>query len=78
MQDNCIVRSKFAAVLFAISATFFFVMLWHRLEVAGLFDALFRKPKSGGSWDICTVGHEFLLLTLFYFSGQSFFNRRFK
>src|SRR4051812_1544770 len=64
-------RITVSAVLFAIGATFFFLMLWHRLETAGLFDFIFPKPKAGGSWDICTVGHGFLLLTLFYFGGHT-------
>lgn len=63
------------AVLFAVGATFLFVMLWHRLEVAGLFEALLPGRKG---WDICTVGHEFLLLTLFYFIGHTLFNRRYQ
>jgi hypothetical protein len=71
-------RISGTAVLFSISATFFFLMLWHRLDRAGLFDAIFPAPKTGGSWDICTVGHGFLLLTLFYFAGYSVCNRRFK
>jgi len=71
-------RITVTTVLFAVSATFFFLMLWHRLEVAGLYDAAFGRPKTGGSWDICTIGHGFLLLTLFYFGGYSFFNRRYK
>jgi hypothetical protein len=71
-------RITVSAVLFAVSATFFFAMLWHRLDRAGLFDAIFPKPKNGGGWDICTVGHEFLLLTLFYFIGHGVFNRRYK
>lgn len=67
-----------SAVLFAVGATFFFLMLWHRLDQAGLF-ALLPKPKHGGvGWDICTVGHGFLLMTLFYFVAQTIFNRRFK
>jgi cytosine/uracil/thiamine/allantoin permease len=71
-------RITISAVLFAVSATFFFAMLWHRLDHAGLFAAIFPKPKNGGGWDICTVGHEFLLLTLFYFVGHGIFNRRYK
>ena len=71
-------RITVSAVLFAIGATFFVLMLWHRLESAGLFDAIFSKPKPGGSWDICTVGHGFLLLTLSYCAGHSLFNRRYK
>jgi hypothetical protein len=71
-------RITTAAILFAVSATFFFVMLWHRLDAAGLFKVIFPTPKNGGGWDIATVGHSFLLLTLFYFLGQSIFNRRYK
>lgn len=64
-----------AAVLFAVSATFFFVLLWHRLEVAGFFEAICPGRKS---WDIGTVGHVFLLMTWFYIFGYSIFNRRYK
>lgn len=67
-----------AAVLFAVGATFFVLLLWHRLDVVGFFNAVFGQPKSGGSWDICTVGHGFLVLTLFYFLGYAIFNRRYK
>ena len=71
-------RITTSAVLFAICTTFFCLMLWHRLERAGLFDAILPGSKAGVGWDICTVGHGFLLLTLFYFAGFSFFNRRYK
>jgi hypothetical protein len=71
-------RITTSAVLFSLGATFFFLMLWHRLDAAGLFNGMFGAPKPGGSWDICTVGHGFLLLTLFYFAGFSIFNRRYK
>jgi hypothetical protein len=71
-------RITTSAVLFSVGATFFFLMFWRRLDSAGLFNSLFGVPKGGGSWDICTVGHGFLLLTLFYFAGFSRFNRRFK
>jgi hypothetical protein len=68
-----------AAVLFATNATFFFVMLWHRLEVAGLFQAMFSSGKHpNASWDIGTLAHIFLLLTLSYFLGYFIFNRRYK
>ena len=67
------------AVLFSVSATFFFLMLWHRLDSAGLFSSLFGPPKKPGvGWDICTVGHGFLLLTLFYFTSFTIFNRRYR
>ena len=68
-----------AAVLFSTGATFFFLMLWHRLEVAGMFQQLSgRSSFPNGSWDIATVAHAFLLMTLFYFMGYSFFNSRYK
>jgi hypothetical protein len=68
-------RITAAAVLFAVSTSFFFVVLWHRLEVAGFFAAL--VPGRNG-WDIATVGHISLLLILFYGIGHSIFNRRFQ
>lgn len=71
-------RITSASVLFAVSATFFVLMLWHRLDSAGLFNAVFGQPRGGGSWDICTVAHGFLLLTLFYFAGHKIFNRRYQ
>jgi hypothetical protein len=71
-------RITVSAILFALSATFFVAMLWHGLDRAGFLDAIFSKPGKGGNWDICTIGHEFLLLTVFYFVGYSIFNRRYK
>jgi hypothetical protein len=68
-------RITLAAVLFAVSATFFFVLLWHRLDEAGFFEAICPGRKS---WDIATVGHVFLLMTLFYIFGHTIFNRRYK
>ena len=68
-------RITLAAILFAVSTTFFFVLLWHRLEVAGFFEAICPGRKS---WDIGTVGHVFLLMTLFYILGHAIFNRRYK
>ena len=68
-------RITLASVLFAVGATFFFVMFWHRLDKAGFFEAMI---PGRASWDIGTVGHAFLLLTLFYFVGHTLFNRRYK
>ncbi|WP_367872913.1 hypothetical protein [Luteolibacter sp. Populi] len=68
-------RITTAAVLFAVSACFFFVLLWHRLEVAGFFEAL--VPGRNG-WDIGTIGHISLLFVLFYGLGYSIFNRRYQ
>jgi hypothetical protein len=64
-----------AAVSFAVAATFFFIMLWHRLDAAGLFRVIL---PGRGSWDIATVGHAFLLLTFFYFAAISILNRRYR
>lgn len=72
-------RITLAAVLFTVSATFFILLLWHRLDKAGVFQAIF--PAGNGrdvSWDIGTVGHVFLLMTLFYFAGYRIFNRRYQ
>ena len=71
-------RITTSVVLFAVSATSFFMLLWHRLDRAGLFNAAFSQPIKGGSWDICTVCHGFLLLVLFYGVAQAIFNRRYK
>jgi len=71
-------RITVSAVLFAAGATFFLLLLWHRLDAVGFFNAVFGMPKSGSSWDICTVCHGFLLMTLFYFVGHSIFNRRYQ
>jgi len=67
-------RITVSAVLFAVSATFFLIMLWHRLNAAGLFQALFGP----GHWNIGTVCHAYLLLTIFYFSSHTFFTRRYQ
>ena len=77
-MDEMHQRITVSAILFAVSATFFILMFWHALDHAGLFSAILPKPKAGGGWDICTVGHGFLLLTLFYFTGFSRLNRRYR
>ncbi|MGA3144631.1 MAG: hypothetical protein ABSF10_16650 [Verrucomicrobiota bacterium] len=74
-RDELHQRITLAAILFAVSATFFFVMLWHRLDKVGFFPAS-KNPNA--SWDITTVGHRILLLALFYFLGHTIFNRRYK
>ena len=72
-------RITVSSVLFAVSASFFVVMLWQGLHRAGLFLALGPVGKNGASsWDITTVGHAFLMLTLFYMIGHSAFNRRYQ
>ena len=72
-------RITLAATLLSVSATFFFVVLWHRLERAGVFQAIFPAGKfSDASWDIGTVGHVFLLMTFFFFAGYRIFNRRYQ
>jgi hypothetical protein len=66
-------RITMSAVLFSVSASFFVVMLWHRLAVGGIL------PSSPGvSWDIGTVAHVFLLMTFFYFLGYFLVNRRYQ
>jgi hypothetical protein len=71
-------RLTTSVMLSAIGATFFVMLLWHRLDRAGLFNAIFPTPKNGGSWDICTICHGFLLFVLFYGLAQFAFHRRYK
>lgn len=72
-------RIMLAVILFTVSATFFFVMLWHRLDEVGVFPAIPPVGKgSEASWDIGTVGHIFLLMTFCYFLGYRIFNRRYQ
>jgi uncharacterized protein YacL len=68
-------RITLAAVLFAVTGTFFLVMLCHRLNAAGLFDAIF---PTHARWDLGMVGDVVLLLTFFYFLGHTLFNRRYE
>lgn len=78
-MDELHQRLTLSAILFAVSLTFFFVLLWHRLEKAGFFQSIFPAGKNlEASWDICTVGHVILLLALSYFLGHAIFNRRYK
>ena len=70
-------RITVAATLFSVSATFLLVVLWHRLDVAGVFQALFPGGKDA-KWDIVTVGHIFLLMTICYFAGYRMFNSRYQ
>lgn len=70
-------RITLAATFFTVSATFFLVVLWHRLERAGVFQAIFPSGHPS-SWDIGTVGHIFLLMTFCYFLGYRIFNRRYQ
>jgi hypothetical protein len=74
-MDEMHQRITLASVLFAVSATFFSIMLWHGLERAGFFASL---SPGRGHWDIATVGHAFLLLTLFYFTGHTVIDRRYR
>jgi hypothetical protein len=72
-------RITLAATLFSVGTTFFFVVLWHRLERAGVFQTIPTTGKySDASWDIGTIGHIFLLMTFCYFLGYRIFNRRYQ
>ncbi len=72
-------RITVSAVLFAVSATSFVTLLWHRLDVAGAFQAMVPSTVgTSGTWDIGTVGHAALLLTLFYAVGHARFSGRYQ
>jgi hypothetical protein len=69
-------RIMMASLLFAVSATFFVDMVWHRLVQTGLFQNVLAPAATHPeeSWDIDTMGHVFLLTFLFYI-GYRIFNR---
>ena len=70
-------RITLAAVLFAVSATFFFVMLWHRLEVAGFFRDLSR-PQNRRQLGYLHSRSYIFADDILLFLGFGIFNRRYK
>jgi hypothetical protein len=77
-MDELHQRITTSVVLTAVGATSFFMLFWHCLNRVGLFNAIFGPPRTGGSWDIGTVCHGFLLLVLFYGIAQKIFSRRYQ
>ena len=72
-MDELHQRITLSAILFSTGASFFVVMLWQRLVSAGALSA-----GAAASWDIGTLAHVFLLMTLFYVIGHRIFNRRYE
>jgi hypothetical protein len=70
-------RIALAALFFSVSASFFFFLLWLRLEREGFFNAAFGPPPDG-TWGIASVAHACLLLGGFYGLGFLIFRRRYK
>lgn len=78
-MDELHQRITLATILFTVSATFFCVLLWQRLDKAGFFQAIFPSAVNPGAlWDIGTVGSVFVLLLIFYVLGHFIFNRRYQ
>lgn len=71
-------RITLAAFLFSVSASFFFFLMWLRLERAGFFDAVFGTPRINGTWGISSVAHACALMGGFYGLGFLIFKRRYK
>src|ERR1035437_1222289 len=71
-------RITLAALFFAVSASFFFFLLWLRLDRAGFFNAVFGPPLINNGWGIYSVGHAYVLLSFFYGVGFLIFKRRYK
>ena len=71
-------RITVAAFLFLVSASFFFFLMWLRLERAGFFDAVFGPPPINGTWGISSVAHACALLGGFYGLGFLIFKRHYK
>ncbi len=71
-------RIALAALFFSVSASFFFFLLWLRLEREGFFNAVFGPPPVNGTWGISSVAHACVLLGGFYGLGFLIFKRRYK
>jgi len=71
-------RITLAAFFFSVSASFFFMLLWQRLDAACFFHTLFGPPFMNGTWGIYTVHHACVLLGGFYGLGFLIFKRRYK
>jgi hypothetical protein len=72
-------RVTLTIVLFAVSATFFFFLLWLRLDSARFFHTVFGPPFSrNNTWGIYSITHVFILLGGFYGIGYLIFTRRYK
>jgi hypothetical protein len=71
-------RITSAALFFSVSASFFFMLLWQRLDAACFFHTLFGPPFMNRTWGIYTVHHACILLGGFYGLGFLIFKRRYK
>lgn len=71
-------RITVSAFFFSVSATFFFFLLWLRLEREGFFNAVFGPPVMNGTWGISSVAHACALSGGFYGLGFLIFKRRYK
>jgi hypothetical protein len=71
-------RITLAALLFAVSASFFSFLFWLRLEREGFFNAIFGAPIWNNTWGISSVAHACALLSTFYGVGYLIFKRRYK
>lgn len=66
-------RITLSVIVFAVSATFFVVALWHVLAKAGIWRTGFL-----GIFDPTSVWVILSLMTAFYFHGYRIFNRRYQ
>ena len=80
-------RITLEACLFAVIGTLLAVTVWHRLDKAGVLEAVFQPPSPPlEHWDFRQLAHldinqfvlTIVLLWLFYFLGHSILNRRYK
>lgn len=71
-------RITLAALSFAVSTSFFFFLLWLRLEREGFFNAVFGSPSMNGTWGISSIAHACVLLGGFYGLGFLIFKRHYK
>ena len=78
VMDELQRRITVELLLFSVSASFCFFLLWLRLEREGFFDAAFGRPIWNHTWGISTVAHACALLGGFFGLGFLIFKRRYK
>jgi len=71
-------RITLELLLFSVSASFCFFLLWLRLEQEGFFEAIFGPPISNHTWAISSIAHACALLGGFFGLGFLIFKRRYK
>jgi hypothetical protein len=68
-------RITISTFLFAVSGTLLYILLWFRLEVTGLFEAIIGQRLG---WGMGTVSFGILTFSVIYGVGHRIFTRRYQ